>query len=183
MRIIAFFIILALFPAAAFAEVFKWTDENGTVHYTDNYYKVPEKFRGAGGAGRSSGDTGERPRTGTATGRSASAASTTGMTPGEVYRAFHKALRTEKYDEVKRYMAGAYLSDIQTRWNGRLDEALRAMRSVSERSIMISDEKVGADRATIMVFGRSASHESWADIELVMEGGGWKILKEEWHGG
>jgi hypothetical protein len=30
----------------AHAEVYKWVDEKGTVHFTDDYSKIPEKYRG-----------------------------------------------------------------------------------------------------------------------------------------
>ena len=35
------FLIILLFSAAAFAEFYKYYDENGNVHFTDDYNKVP----------------------------------------------------------------------------------------------------------------------------------------------
>ncbi len=34
------------FSSGAFAKMYRWTDESGNMHFTDSYYKVPEKYRG-----------------------------------------------------------------------------------------------------------------------------------------
>ncbi len=40
------FILLFLFSAeVSFAEVYKWLDEKGGVHFTDDFIQVPEKYR------------------------------------------------------------------------------------------------------------------------------------------
>jgi len=41
-----FFILLFLFSAEfSFAEVYKWVDEKGVVHFTDDFIQIPEKYR------------------------------------------------------------------------------------------------------------------------------------------
>ena len=41
-----FFILLFLFSAEfSFAEVYKWVDEKGLVHFTDDFIQIPEKYR------------------------------------------------------------------------------------------------------------------------------------------
>ncbi len=56
-----------LFDGPAPAEMFKWTDENGKVHYTDSISKIPRKFRKKGSGletlrSRSSGASARRSR-------------------------------------------------------------------------------------------------------------------------
>lgn len=36
---------LALMPAAAWAQMYRWTDQQGGVHYSQGIYSVPERFR------------------------------------------------------------------------------------------------------------------------------------------
>jgi hypothetical protein len=38
-------IALVITPFLAGAEVYKWVDEKGDIHFTDDYSKVPEKYR------------------------------------------------------------------------------------------------------------------------------------------
>ena len=38
-------LILILSSNLALGEIFRWTDERGDVHYTDDYTKVPERHR------------------------------------------------------------------------------------------------------------------------------------------
>jgi clan AA aspartic protease (TIGR02281 family) len=47
MRIIIFtiVIILAVLVSASYGEMYKWVDEKGTVHFTDDLSKIPEKYR------------------------------------------------------------------------------------------------------------------------------------------
>ena len=41
-----FFILLLLFSTEfSFAEVYKWVDEKGVVHFTDDFIQIPEKYR------------------------------------------------------------------------------------------------------------------------------------------
>ena len=43
-----FFGIFLLLPAAPVnAELFQWTDSRGVIHFTDNFYSVPEYLRGS----------------------------------------------------------------------------------------------------------------------------------------
>jgi len=37
--------VLALLPALAFAQTYRWVDERGTVHYTEGLDSVPEPYR------------------------------------------------------------------------------------------------------------------------------------------
>jgi Aspartyl protease/Domain of unknown function (DUF4124) len=37
--------ILGLCPATAWAEMYRWTDEQGGTHYSQNIYSIPERFR------------------------------------------------------------------------------------------------------------------------------------------
>jgi len=41
--VLAVVFVVAVFPA--YAEMYKWVDEKGTVHFTDDPSKVPEKYR------------------------------------------------------------------------------------------------------------------------------------------
>ncbi len=45
--IIFYFIILLIvyFPGNSFSEVYKWVDEKGVVHFSDDLTTIPEKFR------------------------------------------------------------------------------------------------------------------------------------------
>jgi len=38
-------ILLVIVGSPAYAEVYKWVDEKGTVHFTDDFSKIPEKYR------------------------------------------------------------------------------------------------------------------------------------------
>ncbi|RMG61538.1 MAG: DUF4124 domain-containing protein [Deltaproteobacteria bacterium] len=42
--VIASFIVFT-FPLKGLSEIYKWTDEKGNVHFTDNIMNVPEKYR------------------------------------------------------------------------------------------------------------------------------------------
>ena len=37
--------LLGLWPAASWAEMYRWTDEQGGTHYSQNLYSIPERFR------------------------------------------------------------------------------------------------------------------------------------------
>lgn len=41
----ALFIVLALLPGPAFAQIYRWVDERGTVHYREGLAGVPERYR------------------------------------------------------------------------------------------------------------------------------------------
>jgi hypothetical protein len=41
---VIFFFILS--TSVAFSQAFKWVDEKGNVHFTDDYSQIPEKYRG-----------------------------------------------------------------------------------------------------------------------------------------
>jgi hypothetical protein len=41
---VIFFFILS--TSIAFSQAFKWVDEKGNVHFTDDYSQIPEKYRG-----------------------------------------------------------------------------------------------------------------------------------------
>jgi len=40
-----FVILLVVAGSPAYAEMYKWVDEKGTVHFTDDFSKIPEKYR------------------------------------------------------------------------------------------------------------------------------------------
>jgi hypothetical protein len=42
---ILFFGLFAINPYLSSKEVYRWTDEKGTIHFTDDFSKIPEKFR------------------------------------------------------------------------------------------------------------------------------------------
>lgn len=44
--VVPFVILLAVFVPCSYGEVYKWVDEKGTVHFTDDLSTVPEKYRG-----------------------------------------------------------------------------------------------------------------------------------------
>jgi len=41
----AFIVLLWLLPSKGLSEIYKYVDDKGVVNFTDNYYKVPEKYR------------------------------------------------------------------------------------------------------------------------------------------
>jgi clan AA aspartic protease (TIGR02281 family) len=43
--IILTFILLAVMVPSSYGEMYKWVDEKGTVHFTDDLSKIPEKYR------------------------------------------------------------------------------------------------------------------------------------------
>jgi clan AA aspartic protease (TIGR02281 family) len=46
MRLVILFIILStVFVPASYGEMYKWVDEKGTIHYTDDLSSIPEKYR------------------------------------------------------------------------------------------------------------------------------------------
>jgi len=46
MRFLASFIIaLAVLVSSSYGEMYKWVDENGTVHFTDDLSTIPERNR------------------------------------------------------------------------------------------------------------------------------------------
>lgn len=44
MRLIAFFTAILLMSSNALAATYSWTDQNGTMHFTDDIGRVPEKY-------------------------------------------------------------------------------------------------------------------------------------------
>jgi len=40
-----FSMILLLVATSAYGEIYKWTDSNGTAHFTNSTYEIPEKYR------------------------------------------------------------------------------------------------------------------------------------------
>ena len=44
--VVPFVILLAVFVPCSYGEMYKWVDEKGTVHFTDDLSTVPEKYRG-----------------------------------------------------------------------------------------------------------------------------------------
>lgn len=45
------FAVLVLCTSVSHAEIFKWTDESGLTHFTDQYHKVPPRYRDKGQEG------------------------------------------------------------------------------------------------------------------------------------
>jgi len=43
--VILFVVILFVFVSPGYGEMYKWVDEKGTIHFTDDLSKVPEKYR------------------------------------------------------------------------------------------------------------------------------------------
>jgi clan AA aspartic protease (TIGR02281 family) len=43
--ILLFIIMMAIFVPPSFGEMYKWVDEKGTVHFTDDLSSIPEKYR------------------------------------------------------------------------------------------------------------------------------------------
>jgi clan AA aspartic protease (TIGR02281 family) len=43
--ILLFIVILIFFVSSAYGEMYKWVDEKGTLHFTDDLSKVPEQYR------------------------------------------------------------------------------------------------------------------------------------------
>ncbi len=43
--ILASFAILLLMCRFSYAQVYKWVDNKGGIHFTDNYYQIPERYR------------------------------------------------------------------------------------------------------------------------------------------
>ena len=75
---------LVLLAAPAFAQMFRWTDEQGGVHYTQGLDSVPERFRGKAQM-MALPERAPSPPTGAAAGESAPASTTTKVpfTPGK----------------------------------------------------------------------------------------------------
>ncbi len=51
MRKICFFLFFVFFltpPVSFTAEIYRWTDEKGTVHFTDDPTKIPERYSDQG---------------------------------------------------------------------------------------------------------------------------------------
>jgi len=44
--VVPFVILLAVFVPCSYGEMYKWVDEKGTVHFTDDLSTIPEKYRG-----------------------------------------------------------------------------------------------------------------------------------------
>jgi predicted aspartyl protease len=44
-HVFLFAVLLVFIGSLAYAEMYKWVDEKGTVHFTDDLSKIPEKFR------------------------------------------------------------------------------------------------------------------------------------------
>ncbi len=164
MRILIILLALALTPTFAFSAYYKWTDEEGLTHITDDFYKVPEHLRNK-----------------TKTNKKSSASAAASMKPEKVYEAYFKAMKGNKFDNAKEHMSKDLINKISDRWSGRLDEALKAMRSVLSSNVRVTDVKITGKKATAMAWGLSGQHESWADIEFIKEDGAWKITKETWH--
>ena len=45
MKTLCLIFFFFLFPMIAFSQAFKWADEKGNVHFTDDYSQIPEKYR------------------------------------------------------------------------------------------------------------------------------------------
>ena len=43
--VILSFLILIIFPFTGYGEMYKWVDEKGTIHFTDDFSNIPEKYR------------------------------------------------------------------------------------------------------------------------------------------
>jgi hypothetical protein len=38
-------IMLVLIASSAYAEIYRWTDTRGTIHFTNSLYEIPERYR------------------------------------------------------------------------------------------------------------------------------------------
>src|SRR3972149_4088095 len=43
--ILLFIVILVVLVSSSYGEMYKWVDEKGTVHFTDDIANIPEKYR------------------------------------------------------------------------------------------------------------------------------------------
>jgi hypothetical protein len=44
-HVILSILILIIFPFTGYGEMYKWVDEKGTLHFTDDLSNIPEKYR------------------------------------------------------------------------------------------------------------------------------------------
>ncbi|MFQ5585947.1 MAG: DUF4124 domain-containing protein [Thermodesulfobacteriota bacterium] len=159
--------------SATAANIYKWEDEKGGIHFADDIYKVPPEYRGA------------LEQRSIKSRRSASSS----MQPADVYMAFWRALDAGNYEEAGIYLSKKLKQSITSGDMSSLAWAISGMQSATMHSVKVANSDVSGDTARVVVTGKlteeglkGKSHEEdySAAIELVKEEGTWKILRESW---
>ena len=103
-----------------------------------------------------------------------------GGDPGKAYTAFDKAARSGNINEMKKYASKTRpMPDIPAAEMKEVIEMIKAMRPAK---IKVAGGFIDGDHATLTVDGEESGSKAKmvGTIEMALEDGGWKILKEKW---
>ncbi len=185
MRIILILFILALLPSPALSQIYKWKDDNGKVHITDDFYKVPEGKMDSVEKIRESARSRSSVKAPASTNpadksKKAEVVLPTGMQPDEVYRAYDNALQTGKSKEAMRHMSRSFKESLTKRDINDIIIGFKTMDRDMMTYIDFRKPDIKGGRASLVVTSEHDGQDYMGFIKFVIEERSWKISSERW---
>ena len=102
--------------------------------------------------------------------------------PGRAYLELRATVeKTSSPDAVFPYLSGNYRRVVSNLPKAERDAWLARMKRVPPAQVKIQAQALAGDRAALGVVARDATHIKWSGrVEMVREGGAWKLADEAW---
>ena len=100
----------------------------------------------------------------------------------QAYRAQMKTIADGDYEAYRKTLASATLRQMEEQTKGRSPkEVMEFLKSMSPADLKLTSVKVDGKTATLLTSARMDGQAMAGSIEMVEEGGQWKVGKGEWH--
>jgi hypothetical protein len=102
--------------------------------------------------------------------------------PGRAYLDIRARLeKTSSPDAMLASLSSNYRRVVSNMPKAERDAWLARMKRVPPAQVKIQAQALAGDRAALGVVARDATHVKWSGrVEMVREGGGWKLADETW---
>ena len=102
--------------------------------------------------------------------------------PGRAYLDLRAAVdKASTPDAIMAYLSSNYRRVVSNLPKAERDAWLARMKRVPPPPVKLQAQALAGDRAALGAVVRDASHIKWSGrIEMVREGGGWKLADESW---
>jgi hypothetical protein len=100
-----------------------------------------------------------------------------GGEPGKAYLAYTKTIAAGDVKALKKAVASEHAKDFDDPDFAKMFPLVQAMQA---KNIKVTGGAVDGDKATLIVTGKDGDATSNGTVEMVREGGAWKVSKESW---
>ena len=100
-----------------------------------------------------------------------------GGAPGKAYRDYLAALKAGDLVKLARFVDAEHAAQMKT---PDFKQMLKMIQAMEPTDVRITNGSVDGSKATLDVTGKDGAQTSTGTIDMVMEGGAWKLAKESW---